>query len=202
VKAFTSVAVAGLVGFVSPSVVAVSAAARQRDDIKAAEKRLREQLDQDRFLSDLAVARERQDEAVDQGEAALSALFSAQAHLREPDAESAAEQLAFAGEALGICGYKTRRLMLFTGRFDDMPMFLDGYADALRALQRDLNLALDQGRPLDGETWQKHTGAIAQAHAALIDHSTDVVGVKLNSEPTLSDEDVASILGAGWSRRR
>lgn len=169
----------GGVALVAAVLAPLTAHFRQRTALREESDRLDRQLAHDRLLRDLAELRERVDEVVAMGEAALSAVCTARLHFNDGDHDGCERELRQASECLGQYGFKERRVMLRTGR--DHPL-VDASAvlrQRVQALSDLVKSHADEGQVVPPDQWNAGMAEVAVAQAGVIEAGMASIGSQI-----------------------
>jgi hypothetical protein len=178
--AIVAIAVSGGVALVAAVLAPLTAHYRQRTALREESERLDRQLAHDRLLRDLAELRERVDEVVAMGEAALSAVCTARLHFNDGDHESYGEELRQASECLGQYGFKERRVMLRTGRDHPLVDALAIFRQRVQALSDLVKSHADQGGNVPPDQWNAGMAEVAAAQAKVIEAGMASIGSQID----------------------
>ena len=177
--AIVAIAVSGGVGLVAAVLAPLAAHFRQKTALQEESDRLDRQLAHDRRLRDLAELRERVDEVVAMGEAALSAVCTARLHFNDGDHDGCARELRQASECLGQYGFKERRVMLRTGRDDHLIGALTHFRWRVQALYSLVKSHAEQSQVIPLDLWNADMAEVAAAQAGVIEAGMASIGSQI-----------------------
>jgi hypothetical protein len=182
--AIVAIAVTGGVGLAAAVIAALSAHCRQRAALRAEGERLDRQLAHDRLLRDLEELRERIDEVVAMGEAALSAACTARSHFDAGNYGDCERELQQAYECLGQFGFKERRVMLRTGNEHPVIAALTNFRKQVQAFYDLVQDSTSKRNAIPYDLWNSGMAEIAAAQAGVIEAGMASVGSQI--EPSSS----------------
>jgi hypothetical protein len=177
--AIVAIAVSGGVGLVAAVLAPLAAHFRQRAALQEESERLDRQLAHDRLLRDLAELRERVDEVVAMGEAALSAVCTARLHFNAGDFGDCDQELRQASECLGQYGFKERRVMLRTGRDDPMIDALTHFRWRVQGLYSLVKQHAERRQFVPLDQWDSGMAEVAAAQAGVIEAGMASIGSQI-----------------------
>jgi hypothetical protein len=178
--AIVAIAVSGGVALAAAFIAAISAHFRQKATLRQESEGLNRQLAHDRLLRDLAELRERVDEVVAMGEAALSAICSARIHFNERRPGDCDQQLRQAYECLGQYGFKERRVMLRTGNEHALIAALEHFRQRVHALYALVQTQTNQRQAVPPDQWHTGMAQVAAAQAGVIEAGRTSIGSQLD----------------------
>jgi hypothetical protein len=179
--AIVAIAVSGGVALIAAALAPLMAHFRQRTALREESERLGRQLAHDRLLRDLEELRERVDEVVAMGEAALSAVCSARLHFNDSDLDDCGKELRQASECLGQYGFKERRVMLRTGQDHPLVDALTRFRQRVQALSNLVKSHVDQGRVVPPDQWTAAMTEVAAAQTGVVEAGMKSIGSRIDS---------------------
>jgi hypothetical protein len=177
--AIVAIAVSGGVGLVAAVLAPLAAHFRQRAALQEESDRLDRQLAHDRLLRDLAELRERVDEVVAMGEAALSAVCTARLHFNAGHYGDCDQELRQAYECLGQYGFKERRVMLRTGRDHPLVGALARFRERVQALYSLVETQTSQRQAVPLDQWTAGMAEVGASQAGVIEAGMASIGSQI-----------------------
>jgi hypothetical protein len=153
--------------------------ARLESRLAAEAANQKSQLDHDRLLRDLAEVRNRIDDVIDMGEAALSAICEARLAFNSGNQTATDDQLWQARQCLGQYGYKERRVRLRIGQEHAVITALTNYRDRLQALYSLTHGSLTQNSAVPLSAWNSGMAEVAAAQVGVIEAGERTVGARI-----------------------
>lgn len=178
--AIVAIAVSGGVALVAAVIAPVAAHYRQKKALQEESERLNRQLAHDRLLRDLEELRERVDEVVSMGEAALSAVCSARDHFNNGRFGDCDRELRQAHECLGQYGFKERRVMLRTGNDHLLVAALAVYRQQVQSLYGLVLAQTGQRQPVPSDQWYAGMAEVSAAQAGVVQAGMESIGSQIN----------------------
>lgn len=179
--AIVAITVSGGVALIAAVLAPLTAHFRQKTALREESERLDRQLAHDRLIRDLAELRERVDEVVAMGEAALSAVCTARLHFNDGDHDGCGEELRQASECLGQYGFKERRVMLRTGRNHPLVAALAIFRQRVQALSDLVKSYAEQEKVVPPDQWNAGMAEVAAAQAEVIASGIESIGSRVDA---------------------
>lgn len=178
--AIVAIAVSGGVGLAAAVIAPIAAHFRQKAALREEADRLDRQLAHDRLVRDLEELRQRLDEVVEIGEAALSAVCEARLQFNAEDYGACDRQLQQAQECLGQYGFKERRVMLRTGCDHNLIPALGHFRERIQSLYALVKDSTSQRNEVPGDQWNAGMAEVGAAQITVIEAAKQSVGSEID----------------------